>query len=386
MSDRALRSWAYLSRVVEPPCAELAVLVDCVGPVEAADRVRRGLVDGELALRTAARRDIDHAAEDLESIAARGGRLITPDSDEWPALAFAAFVSGARTRGGPPLAPTVLWALGPARLDEVAYRAAALVGTRASTAYGEHMAADLAAGLVARDVAVVSGGAYGIDGVAHRAALAADGITVAVLAGGIDIPYPAGHSSLLHRIGRHGLLVTEYPPGTRPARHRFLTRNRLVAGVAGAAVVVEAGLRSGAANTAAWARALGRVVAAVPGPVTSSASAGCHALLRNGAQLVTRADDVVELVGRIGELASDEPRPATPLDGLSEAERHVYEALPGRGAVTVDEIAVASGLAPEQVLGPLAMLEVAGLAQRDDGRWRIMRVNAGQAGGTARLV
>ncbi|WP_264991449.1 DNA-processing protein DprA, partial [Mycobacterium kiyosense] len=176
-------------------------------------------------------------------------------------------------------------------------------------------AADLAAGLAERDVAVVSGGAFGIDGAAHRATLAADGTTMAVLAGGIDVPYPAGHSSLLHRIGRTGLLVTEYPPGVRPARHRFLTRNRLVAAVAGAVVVVEAGLRSGAANTAAWARALGRVVAAVPGPVTSSASAGCHVLLRDGAELVTRADDVVELVGHIGELAEDELRPATALDG-----------------------------------------------------------------------
>ena len=118
---------------------------------------------------------------------------------------------------------------GPARLDEVAERSAAIVGTRAATAYGEHVAADLAAGLVERDVAVVSGGAYGIDGAAHRAALAADGVTVAVLAGGIDIPYPAGHSALLHRIAGTGLLVTEYPPGVRPARHRFLTRNRLVA-------------------------------------------------------------------------------------------------------------------------------------------------------------
>jgi DNA processing protein len=183
---------------------------------------------------------------------------------------------------------------------------------------------------------------------------------------------------LLHRIGQHGLLFSEYPPGIRPARHRFLTRNRLVAAVAGAAVVVEAGLRSGAANTAAWARALGRVVAAVPGPVTSSASAGCHALLRNGAELVTRADDIVELVGRIGELALEEPRPATAFDGLGEAERQVYEALPGRGAATIDEIAVASGLVPEQVLGPLAILEVAGLAERDCGRWRIVRT-AGRA-------
>jgi DNA processing protein len=373
MTDVTLRAFAYLSRVVEPPCSELAALVDRVGPVEAADRVRRGQVDDKLACRTEARREIDAAADDLEMLARRGGRLITPDDDEWPTLAFAAFggeAVAAKPQGRPPL---VLWAMGPARLDESAQRAAAVVGTRAATSYGEQVTADLATGLAEQDVVVISGGAYGIDGAAHRAVLAAEGVTVAVLAGGLDIPYPAGHSGLLHRIGSNGLLVTEYPPGVRPARHRFLTRNRLVAAFAGAAVVVEAGLRSGAANTAAWARALGRVVGAVPGPVTSSASTGCHALLRAGAEVVTRTEDIVELVGRVGELAPEQPHPATPLDGLSDAERQVYEALPGRGVATVDEIAVAAALDPARILAPLAMLELAGLAERDDGRWRIVR-------------
>jgi DNA processing protein len=213
MTDPVLRAWAYLSRVAEPPCAELAALVQRVGAVEAAERVRRGSVDDDVARHTEARREIDRAAADLELLARRGGRLITPDGDEWPLLAFAAFgragIGGeVNPRGGPPM---VLWALGTERLDGVAQRAAAVVGTRASTVYGEHVAADLAAGLVERDVAVVSGGAYGIDGAAHRAALDCDGITVAVLAGGLDIPYPAGHSGLLHRIGQHGLLFTEYP-------------------------------------------------------------------------------------------------------------------------------------------------------------------------------
>jgi DNA processing protein len=371
MTDATSRAWAYLSRVVEPPCAELAALVGRVGPVEAAERVRRGDVNEPLARRTEARRDIDRAAEDLDLLARRGGRLISPDDDEWPTLAFAGFdAAGAKPQSGPPL---VLWAHGPARLDDTAQRAAALVGTRAATTYGEHVATDLATGLAERDVAVISGGAYGIDGAAHRATLAADGVTVAVLAGGIDIPYPAGHSALLHRVSADGLLVTEYPPGVRPARHRFLTRNRLVAACAGAAVVVEAGLRSGAANTAAWARALGRVVGAVPGPVTSSASTGCHALLRAGAEVITRADDIVELVGRIGELAPEQPHPATPLDGLSDEERRVYEALPGRGVASVDEIAIAAALEPARVLAPLAMLEIAGLAERHDGCWRIVR-------------
>ena len=371
--DDVHHAWAYLSRVAEPPCPELSAFVASVGPVEAADRVRRGAVGDQLARLTEARHQIDCAAKDLELLARRGGRLVTAPDAEWPLLAFAAF-AGADTRLRPQAhPPLVLWAVGPARLDDVAGRATAIVGTRAATAYGEHVAADVAAGLAARDIAVVSGGAFGIDGAAHRAALAGDGCTVAVLAGGIDVPYPAGHAALLHRIGEQGLLVSEYPPGVRPARHRFLTRNRLVAALAGATVVVEAGVRSGAANTAAWARALGRVVCAVPGPVTSSASVGCHALLRGGAELVTRAEDIVELVGHAGELAPDDERPSSPLDGLTDGEQRVYDALPARGAHTADEIAVASGLPPQQVLAPLTMLEVAGLVLHEDGCWKLSK-------------
>ncbi len=374
MSGQAeLHAWAYLSRVAEVPCPETAELVQRVGPIEAAELIRRAEISPTLAQRTEARREIDSAGADLEILHRRGGRLLTPDDDEWPYLAFAGF-SGTPLRdkpqGHPPL---VLWVIGPLLLDQVAHRAAAIVGTRAATAYGEHVAADLSAGLAEQDVAIVSGAAYGIDGAAHRAALGADGSTVAVLAGGVDVPYPAGHSALLHRIARCGLVISEYPPGVRPARYRFLTRNRLVAALAGATVVVEAGIRSGAASTAAWARALGRVVCAVPGPVTSTASTGCHDLLRAGAELVTRADEVREIVGRAGELAEDLPRALGPLDALSENERVVYEALPARGARTPDEIAVISGVPVAEVLGPLAMLEIAGLAQGRDGRWRLVR-------------
>jgi DNA processing protein len=349
MSEEAQqRAWAYLSRVVEAPCAELAELVGRLGPVEAAGRVRRGAVGPELGRRTEARRDIDCAAGDLELLEKRGGRLVTPDDDEWPTQAFTAF-GGQPVRDRPQgRAPLALWVVGPLRLDAAAERAAAIVGTRACTAYGEHVAADLSAGLAEDDVTIVSGGAYGVDGAAHRAAL-------------------------LHRIGRNGLLVSEYPPGVRPARHRFLTRNRIVAALSGATVVVEAGIRSGAASTAAWARALGRVVCAVPGPVTSAASTGCHVLLQGGAELVTRAEDVREIIGRPGEFAEDLPRPADPLDALTDSERLVYEALPARAARTPDEIAVTAGLPAAAVLGPLAALEIAGLVRRHDGRWRICR-------------
>jgi DNA processing protein len=373
MSTGELRkAWAYLSRVAEPPCPELAELADRHGPVEAAARVRAGRgLSGELIRLTEARRELDCAAADLELLERRGGRLITREDAEWPALAFTGFACESvrsRPRGTEPL---VLWALGPARLDAIAERSAAIVGTRAATAYGEHIAAELSAGLVERDVAVISGAAYGIDGAAHRAALAGAGLTAAVLAGGVDVPYPAGHSALLHRISGAGLIVSEYPPGTRPARHRFLTRNRLVAAISRATVVVEAGLRSGAANTAAWAAAMGRVVGAVPGPVTSAASAGCHQLLRRGAELVTRADEIVEIVGRIGELADEPEHPNSTLDRITEAERTVFEALPGRGSLTVEQIAVAAALPAQRVLGPLATLEIAGFVQQCDGRWRI---------------
>jgi DNA processing protein len=265
----------------------------------------------------------------------------------------------------------VLWVIGEDSLADVAERSCSIVGTRAATSYGEYQAADLAAGLAERDVAVVSGGAFGIDGVAHRAALGAEGLTIAVLAGGIDVPYPVAHTAMLRRIGEQGLLVTEYPPGVRPARHRFLTRNRLVAALSGATVVIEAGLRSGAANTAAWAEALGRPVCAYPGPVTSSASAGCHVLIRNGAFLVTRVEEVVEFVGAAGEIAPEPDRPTSPLDGLTDVELRTYDALPARGARTVDQLAVAAGLPAVELLGPLATLELAGLVIRHEGKWRI---------------
>ncbi|MGV0785523.1 DNA-processing protein DprA [Mycolicibacterium sp. XJ2] len=373
MTDRTTEAWAYLSRVVEPPCLALTALVARVGPVEAAERVRRGSAGEEVNRHAEARRDIDCAADDLAVLARRGGRLVTSDDDEWPLLSFAAFGGGAPARLRLQAhAPMVLWAIGPATLDEVAFRSAAVVGTRAATTYGEFVAGDIATGLAERDVAVVSGGAFGVDGAAHRATLAVEGVTVAVLAGGVDVPYPAGHSALLQRIAEHGLLLSEYPPGVRPARHRFLTRNRLVAALAGATVVVEAGARSGAANTAAWARTLGRPVCAVPGPVTSSTSVGCHALLRSGAaQIVTRAADVVELVGRMGELAPEEQHPTSPLDELGDIEKRVYDALPRRGGRTAEEVAVASGLPARQVLGPLVNLELSGLVVGWDGRWKL---------------
>lgn len=377
-----LADWAYLSRVSEAPNAALAAMVSVFGVQETAARVRRLDVPDQVLTGVRARYDIDCGREDLEILSRLGGRLVTPEDEEWPHWQFQAFASVDTQRLPNGRVPLALWVIGDHSLSEVTSRAAALVGTRACSGYGEHVAAELSAGLVARDVAVISGAAFGIDGAAHRSALACDGITVAVLAGGVDVPYPSGHSGLLYRIARHGLVVSEYPPGERPARYRFLTRNRLVAALSGATVVVEAGVRSGAANTAAWARALGRPVGAVPGPITSVASAGTHVeIAERGAQLVTCAQDVVALAGRLGEFAPESNRPVSVVDGLGEDEKRVYESLPGRGGATVQKLVRESGLSTERVRGALAILELEQLVVDVAGDWKIRRASLVQGGG-----
>jgi DNA processing protein len=194
------------------------------------------------------------------------------------------------------LGPTKLWVRGNGDLAELTQRAVAVVGSRACTQYGEHVAANLGLHLSTRSWTVVSGGAYGIDSAAHRGVLAANGDTVAVLACGLDRPYPASNASLFNRIAEYGLVVSAYEPGTPPSRDRFLARNRLIAAMCQGLVVVEAAARSGSMHAATCALELGRPVMAVPGPVTSAMSAGTHRLIRDGAQLVRDADDVTEVL------------------------------------------------------------------------------------------
>lgn len=171
-----------------------------------------------------------------------------------------------------------------------------VTGSRAASAYGEHVAGELAGDLANRERVLVAGGAFGVEAAVHRAALAAGGDTIAVLAGGVDRPYPSGHRDLLDRVGDVGALVSELPPGSVPTRHRFLARSRLLGAMSAATVVVEAGARSGALRVATEAHQLGRQVGAVPGPITSVTSRGPHELLRTGhARLVTSAADVEEL-------------------------------------------------------------------------------------------
>ncbi|RKT57035.1 DNA-processing protein DprA [Saccharothrix australiensis] len=371
MSDEEVRrARAYLSRVAEPPAAALAGLVAEVGPVRAAWLVRRGEVSSAVDSQTSARRAEDRAEEDLAAVADLGGRLVIPEDEEWPEWPFHALAVAAAHGLRCGLAPLALWVRGdgsPAALTE---RAVAVVGSRSASGYGQQVAAEFGFGLALAGVTVVSGAAYGIDGSAHRGALTAGGPTIAVLACGVDIAYPSGHQGLLERIPHHGLVVSEYPPGFRPARHRFLTRNRLIAALGEGTVVVEAGRRSGAKNTAASTAALGRVLMAVPGPITSASSSGCHELLRSGQALaVSNVAEVIESTGRLGVDLVEATRD-TDVDLPQGEALRVYEALPLGAGVSAEAVAVESGVELPRVRALLPQLELVQLAARSDGGWK----------------
>jgi DNA processing protein len=370
-SEAVRLAWAYLSAVAEPPAPALAAFVESVGPTDAAALVRRGEVPGTVARETAARRECDRAASHLRAAEAVGARLLTPEDADWPAQALLSFTQCEYEHLS---APVALWVRGPANLAELTERSVAIVGARASTPYGNHVANSLAFGVAELGCAVISGAAYGIDGAAHRGALAAEGVTVAVLACGIDRCYPAGHARLLAHIANEGLVVSEYPPRGIPARHRFLVRNRLIAVLASGTVVVEAGWRSGARRTASDAALLGRPVMAVPGPVTSALSVGCHRLLREpGTVAVTCPEEVVEEIGRIGlDLAPATPgaSPTRATDGLTSTALRVHEALSDRVAYDSNRISVESGLPLEVVRAALPELARVGLVEGVDGGWR----------------
>lgn len=288
-----------------------------------------------------------------------GVSLVVPDDPEWP--------TGFADLGDH--APTALWVRGSREALGALDRSIALVGARAATGYGEHVAIEAAAGLVDRGYAIVSGAAYGIDGAAHRAALASRGTTIAFLAGGLDRFYPSGHDALLTRITETGAAVSEVPCGVAPTRWRFLQRNRLIAAASLATVVVEAGARSGSLNTAGHAAALGRPLGAVPGPVTSSASAGCHRLLREyGAMCVTTADEMAELAPLDAVVAAvDIPRAVS--SDPSGARVRILDAMSTRSARTVDKIAALSGLAVDRVRAELGHLELDGAVRDRTAGW-----------------
>jgi DNA processing protein len=387
--DEVRLARAWLSRAAEPGSVGMWRFIDDVGPVEAAAALRAGTAPAPVQALAGARAEQDSSEDDLLRAERCGGRLVVPEDDEWPTMALHCLTVAVHQAPTDPrdlpdrtlalVPPLALWVRGSRPLEELVDRSVALVGSRASTAYGEHVAAELAHGLGERGWTTVSGGAYGIDAAAHRGALAAGAPTVAVLACGIDRAYPSAHSALFARVLEDGLLVSEWPPGCAPLRHRFLVRNRLIAGLTRGTVVVEAAARSGAQATANRARDLTKAVMAVPGPVTSAMSVGCHELLRDRerqrpAVLVTTAAQVVEEVGRLGEdLAPPVERPGTPRDSLSDVARRVLDACPVRLGAPPERLAAVAGCTVVDVLRVLPALEVADLVEWTGTGWRVTR-------------
>jgi DNA processing protein len=312
--------------------------------------------------RWAARMDQAPTADQLAEWRRDGLRLICPGDPEWPTQLDALGDAS----------PVALWLRGSADLRFACLQSVSIVGARAATAYGSHVGTEMAAALAERGWAVVSGGAFGIDSCAHRGALAADGVTVAVLASGLGYGYPKGHFELFEAIAAQGVLVSEMPPDRRPTRPGFLIRNRMIAALSRGTVVIEAALRSGTFSTAARARDLCRPLMAVPGPVTSALSAGCHELIREwGAVLVTGARDVLEHVSPVGqELGGARRGPAVPRDDLDPVTRAVLEAIPARGGSGPAAIAVSAGVSLDTAIRSLGSLAAAGFVERSDKGWR----------------
>ena len=355
-------AWAFLT---EPCDADATRLLAEGGAVETLVRLRAG----QLRSRNGWEVRLPELDLDAMARAARHSqvRVLVPGDAEWPA--------GLDRLRQPPYC---LFVRGHPDLAELVERSVAVVGSRAATEYGLRVAADIAEGLAARGFTVVSGAAYGIDSAAHRAALAADGPTVAVLACGADRAYPTAHRAMLEQIvATGGAVVSEVPVGCAPYRSRFLARNRIIATLARATLVVEANLRSGSLTTAKAASDHHLPVGAVPGPVTSMTSAGCHALLRQtDAVLVTDAAEAAELAARIGDdlLPDHVPSgPSVPGDDLDPESYRVWSAVPLRGGATLDRLASACGVEPRRLVGILAVLEAEGLVTKRAGRWRKTR-------------
>ena len=323
------------------------------------------------------------AALDLDAVERRtrecGLRFVVPGDDEWPAaIDDLSWGEAVGTMRG---AAFGLWVAGRRSLGEATAGSVAIVGSRAATAYGEHVTSDLAYGVAEQGHAVISGGAYGIDAAAHRGALVANGVTVAVLAGGLAAYYPLGNTSLFEQIRETGLLVSEAPPDRPPSRTRFLSRNRLIAALTQGTVIVEGGVRSGAVNTVSWAMSLNRLVLAVPGPVTSALSYSPHRLIRAGqAVLAATADDIIEAIRPLDPTTAGERKdPPTLFDELAGDEQTVVEAMPTRGWCAPDDLGDVTGEPPPRLLTLLTRLEERGIVVTDGrGRWkRAPRRNGG---------
>lgn len=351
----------------DPRVARLVAVLGAVGLVAELDKD-----DTLLGLREDVRlreRDLDPEGV-LGRARDAGIRFVVPGDEEWPSpLADLDHIEPVNRLGGQPLG---LWVRGPLRLDQVATRSVAVVGSRSATTYGTSVAGDLAAAVATEGRTVVSGAAFGIDQAAHRGALGVAGPTVAVLACGVDRAYPSAHRPLLNHLAEHGAVVSELRPGLPPTRVRFLARNRVIAALSGGTVVVEAAVRSGALNTANWASRLNRVLLGVPGPVTSAPSEGVHELIRSGAAvLVTRGEHVLDALAPVGtDMAVPRRAPARTGEVMDLLEMRVLDAVPLVHPVSSTSVACTAGLSLADTRGALHRLRVGGHVELEDSRWR----------------
>jgi DNA processing protein len=364
LPNGAADAWVWLAHVAEPADRRVGALVRSLGPVEALDRIaagRSGLQEESGIRARLATFDLARARESADRI---GAHVIHRGSPQWPT----------QLDDLADCAPFALWVLGAASLRLTALRSIAIVGARAATPYGESVARDWAAHLADAGATIVSGGAFGIDAAAHRGAMEADGMTICVVAGGVDVAYPRAHEALLARIADEGLIVSESPLGEGVRRRRFLSRNRIIAALTRATVVVEAALRSGTTATANAAAALNRPVLAVPGPVTSPTSAGCHHLIREaGVILASCPDDVLDVVSPVGSTSAREaPDLSRAVDSLTERQARILDAVPTRGAIGMDRLIELAGLPAGDVAESVGMLAARGFIRADADGWRLV--------------
>ena len=292
----------------------------------------------------------------LERIRALQGQVLTPHSQNWPQQ-----LNDLRRH-----APHALWLRGLPEVVGSSGRSVAIVGSRDATSYGELVTSELIGPLVSKNFTVVSGGAFGIDGMAHRGTIALGGKTIAVMAGGVDRLYPSGHIPLLESIIRSGAVISELPPGVAPSKWRFLQRNRIIAALGQSTVVVEANWKSGAMNTVKHAEELDRPIGAVPGPVTSPKSAGCHKLIRDHrATLIADSADLLEL---LNERGGERPRDLE-LAGLGALETRALDAI-GFSLLGLEAICSDSGLTKDEARIALGSLELESLVSRSSDGWR----------------